>query len=111
MKTTRQQQPSEKCLVCGKQTQKDTMKRGLCPADYEKYRRAKESVEECDREEWEARLVEKHLLAIDARKPANVFTAEYAKMQAEKIANPVVTPVGKPKRKPAIDAGEHKKAE
>lgn len=75
MKTT--QTPSDRaCLVCGKKMA--TLKRGLCGAHYELYRRARQTLPEDQRADFEEQLIERGKLAKDAR-PANNPFANLAK--------------------------------
>jgi len=60
------------CLICRK-IKAETYKRGLCVADYEKYRRAKKKVTEELRDAWEQLLVDTGKIMPDARTSADPF--------------------------------------
>jgi hypothetical protein len=60
-----------RCIVCS-QTDSD-LKRGLCSADYQKWRNASKKVKPHEQEEWEAMLVEQGVLLPDQRFRSDPF--------------------------------------
>lgn len=71
------------CLICGKELQPGS-RRGLCEADYQKFRRARAKVRDDEIDEWEGNLIADGLLLPDARAAIDPFTEAIAKLRRER---------------------------
>jgi len=69
-----------RCILCGQK--KEGRKRGLCNADYQKFRRAKAKVSEQEYAMWEADLIAKGLLLPDAREADDPFLTTLNELRA-----------------------------
>jgi hypothetical protein len=80
--TTEQDKTDEVvCLVCGDRYPAKSMTRGLCPADYQKFIRAKQKATKDELPKLEAILISQGKLLPDARDADNPFAAALAKVR------------------------------
>lgn len=89
MSTTRKQLEASRCLSCGSE---NVVKRGLCYACYEKYRREREKLPTKQRTRFDDELIASKLLAPDARVAINVFT-EVRERVAREFADQTIAEV------------------
>lgn len=87
MNATQNDPKRPSCLVCGRKfASSRELKRGLCPADYERFRRsrAKAKASGLANDEFESGLIAKGLLLPDAREASDPFIDAINEMVAAK---------------------------